>query len=114
MDTQIIAETKALKLIVRYSQLEGLMREHTEAIGQQYYNCISAQVGPRSMWEGEVTTHLSKWYGKTIERGVPVNSEEVCSHCHQAHQTVLARKKLRRQLGGVKGAMFKLGKEFDV
>ncbi len=109
-------EDQALELCIQYSELLDRIRPYADRIGGQIVECMILQASRAEgtsnlLLASPAPTHLSVWYKVS---GVPRNSQQICEHCHEAHQLVLERKKLKRQLGATKGLIRQLGRKSNV
>lgn len=129
---------KALELVGRYSRLSCSIRDCKRQIGLCLDKCNglkgkrletfkvgSFDAGPElgfiEAYEtltdaaaADQDTHLKIWYERIKnDEGSGYSYGEAdadeCPHCYAAHLIVQERKKLRRQLAAVKGAMTRFG-----
>lgn len=126
------SEQRALHLVQEYKRLTHAIRALTPLIGSHLEQCNGLDgfrketVHHEGMDAGDVLgwiepydepseralkdqrTHLDEWFQGEISAQWAASAEE-CAHCFAAYQIVQKRLLMRRQLGGVKGAMTKFG-----
>lgn len=123
--------SQALELVGRYARLTKLIKAKTAEIGENLEKCkgisgVRGAMDPGTLsWHKEPELdakgrdkdlHLWAWYQpEVVDDGymsqglewlqIGVLEAEECPHCYAAHLAIQERKKTRKELGAVKGAM---------